>query len=224
MTKLFLPFALALGLCIPNVSSSQNLGVGTSTPSEKLEVKGKVYSNQGGFKFPDGTVQTTAMAQTDPEGESISRLFGAMEVDQIEGGYNNGPINDAIKVFELDIRTIRSVPIGGSPSPPSIPIVDVLVEVENSTNELFEKYVTGAAINEILIHLLNNAETMYYTIGMEQVTIVGYHLRLVHVGNGEYAHMLALTLSPNKLSLSNIMDNTCICWNWQTNNSCSCID
>ena len=40
--------------------SEGKVGIGTGNPGEKLEVTGKIYSSQGGFKFPDGTVQTTA--------------------------------------------------------------------------------------------------------------------------------------------------------------------
>lgn len=36
-----------------------NVGIGVA-PSEKLTVAGTVFSTTGGFKFPDGTVQTTA--------------------------------------------------------------------------------------------------------------------------------------------------------------------
>jgi len=42
------------------VTALGNVGVGTSSPSQKLEVAGQVYSNTGGFRFPDNTVQTTA--------------------------------------------------------------------------------------------------------------------------------------------------------------------
>ncbi|UCE59522.1 MAG: tail fiber domain-containing protein [Phycisphaerales bacterium] len=36
------------------------VGIGTSSPGEQLSVAGVVESTSGGFKFPDGTVQTTA--------------------------------------------------------------------------------------------------------------------------------------------------------------------
>jgi formylglycine-generating enzyme required for sulfatase activity len=39
---------------------SGNVGIGTTTPSEKLTVAGRIETTNGGVKFPDGTVQTTA--------------------------------------------------------------------------------------------------------------------------------------------------------------------
>ncbi len=37
-----------------------NLGIGTTTPTELLEVADTIYSSVGGFKFPDGSVQEIA--------------------------------------------------------------------------------------------------------------------------------------------------------------------
>jgi hypothetical protein len=44
------------------VYSSGRLGVGTSSPTQAIEAAGTIYSTSGGFKFPDGSVQTSAAA------------------------------------------------------------------------------------------------------------------------------------------------------------------
>jgi len=44
------------------VTAAGNVGIGTTTPGQKLTVAGTIESTSGGFKFPDGTTQTTAVA------------------------------------------------------------------------------------------------------------------------------------------------------------------
>jgi hypothetical protein len=39
---------------------SDNVGIGTTNPNSPLEVAGTIHSTSGGYKFPDGTTQTTA--------------------------------------------------------------------------------------------------------------------------------------------------------------------
>lgn len=56
------------------ITAGGQLGVGTTNPTQALEVTGTIYSNSGGFKFPDGTTQTTA-ATTPVSVSSIS--FGS---------------------------------------------------------------------------------------------------------------------------------------------------
>jgi hypothetical protein len=45
------------------VKKGGNIGIGTINPSEKLTVNGIIESETGGFKFPDGSIQTTALAE-----------------------------------------------------------------------------------------------------------------------------------------------------------------
>ncbi|MGI4864361.1 MAG: hypothetical protein ACRYFZ_10605 [Janthinobacterium lividum] len=46
------------------LGNGASVGIGTPAPSQKLEVAGQVFSNVGGFRFPDNTVQTTAATTT----------------------------------------------------------------------------------------------------------------------------------------------------------------
>ncbi|GJM45231.1 MAG: hypothetical protein DHS20C21_20730 [Gemmatimonadota bacterium] len=39
-----------------------SVGIGVASPLEELHVNGTIYSESGGFRFPDGTVQTSAAA------------------------------------------------------------------------------------------------------------------------------------------------------------------
>lgn len=43
-------------------ATSGNVGIGTPTPTQRLEVAGTVFSSTGGFRFPDNSLQTIAAA------------------------------------------------------------------------------------------------------------------------------------------------------------------
>jgi hypothetical protein len=58
------------------ITSGGLVGIGTATPTQSLEVAGTVYSSTGGFKFPDGTTQTSA-ATSGPSSYVASLSFGS---------------------------------------------------------------------------------------------------------------------------------------------------
>ena len=69
-----------------------NLGVGTTTPSSKLSVTGTIESASGGFKFPDGTVQTTAAGGDLPSGAVMAFYLDTCPDGWIiANGNNNTP-------------------------------------------------------------------------------------------------------------------------------------
>lgn len=76
------------------------VGVGTGTPTSTLTVAGTIESLSGGFKFPDGTVQTSALK--DP---ALSAFQKELHMD---GGTTSGsfavPSNKRLVIEYLSIR------------------------------------------------------------------------------------------------------------------------
>ena len=79
-----------------------NVGVGTTTPAQKLTVVGTIFSSSGGFRFPDGTTQTTAAAggaSTMSAANVSSAAFGA----NTGGGNYSFPANLSLGTASVDL-------------------------------------------------------------------------------------------------------------------------
>jgi len=64
-----------------------NVGIGTTSPLQKLDVAGAIRSSSGGFVFPDGTVQTTAAA-----GGGGGTITGVTAGTGLSGGGSTGSV------------------------------------------------------------------------------------------------------------------------------------
>ncbi|APR88473.1 Phage tail fiber protein [Minicystis rosea] len=54
------------------ITNTGNVGIGTTTPGAPLEVAGMISSKSGGFKFPDGTIQTTSVESSVANGINLN--------------------------------------------------------------------------------------------------------------------------------------------------------
>ena len=87
-----------------------NVGIGSLYPTSKLEVSGTVHSTSGGFKFPDGSVQTKAASGDSarfpqPAFVSAWTLIANNTTETIVHAIGGDPLN-----FVVDIQTT----VGGS--------------------------------------------------------------------------------------------------------------
>jgi len=83
------PNVANLADAVLTVENSGDVGIGTTTPGSKLEVAGIVHSTTGGFKFPDGSIQTSASpvpnkaagnVVLDESGEAVVELPASLTV------------------------------------------------------------------------------------------------------------------------------------------------
>ena len=73
-----------IGDSIITETKQGNIGIGTTAPASKLTVQGMIETTLGGIKFPDGSVQTTALTA----GQVVSSLNGLKGNVQFAAGAN----------------------------------------------------------------------------------------------------------------------------------------
>jgi hypothetical protein len=78
-----------------------NVGIGTDTPASRLTVNGTIQSMSGGFRFPDGTVQTTS---------ATSALFTVAHNATLTGnGTGLSPLGVAVPLFLMGSNPSNSI-------------------------------------------------------------------------------------------------------------------
>ena len=88
--------------------SGDNIGIGTDSPTSKLTVQGMIETTLGGYKFPDGTVQTTA---------GLTSIFH--DATLAGDGTSASPLGVAVPLIlsgatPISVLTINNSNIGGS--------------------------------------------------------------------------------------------------------------
>lgn len=192
---------------------AQNVGINAPSPSEQLEVGGIIYTNQGGVKFPDQTIQTTAAVTSTQNPNSVAKKQPYLT-------FPSSTITDTFEIIKI-IEGGASVPItGGGSDPVSFKLV---VNLEKSIHQLFQALAVGTSIQKATIHFpQETSPTIYKTLELRTAFITGFTNYTDYLGQNNYGHLIELTLSFGQIEIRNFTPSTCYCWSFITNTTCAC--
>ena len=143
---------------------AQNVGIGTNNPTEKLEVNGIIFTSQGGIKFPDGTIQTTAAPTTFAPGTTSNKRNSTSPPNILTGlviefssGILNGPASgpgftNGINIFDVKADFEITADIVGGVLSTSLPSFSN-VSFSRVSDELSAKIPLLVANNFLIPHI-----------------------------------------------------------------------
>jgi hypothetical protein len=129
------------------VDDAGNVGIGTTTPGEKLQVTGVIHSTTDGFKFPDGTTQTTAATGGAGDGHSLDAADGSpTDVVYVD---NDGNVGVGTTNPGAQLDTPGPVRIGNPAFAPA-PTAGLLLIANDATSSSFPLIVMNPSGDYIL--------------------------------------------------------------------------
>lgn len=188
LTFLFMPSTPCQG---------QNVGIGIENPTEKLQVGGMVHSVADGFRFPDGTVQTTANSDFEPQEAGDNRWIVILKCANpvIPGSFDFDTLQNVIKVIDYQWG-MTLTQTGGAP----VLTLDHIVIMKNtdaSTTPLLHAALIGQYLGEMRLYFFRPLEEgmqLYYRITLNTVSIPAFNQNVVYKGGQDFAHLDILAL------------------------------
>jgi type VI secretion system Hcp family effector len=206
---LFILLISILLVTYPLKSISQNIGIGTDTPTEKLQVEGKVFSSDGGFKFPDGSVQSRAYNAYETQDAADPRWIVVMEIPGVTGSYSNEAHTDDMKVTNLEWGAYFNVtenqipPLGGC----HFKLLTVIKDIDMASPVLMQYWWNGIPqLSPVFWFMKYNPDTQsyedYYKIELQHAYIVKFTQTQTYIGGDGYAHQDEVAFIYTKIRLT----------------------
>ncbi|MBC8486623.1 MAG: type VI secretion system tube protein Hcp [Bacteroidetes bacterium] len=179
--------------------NSDSIGIGTDSPSARLSTDGMIEAMSDGYKFPDGSVQATAVFPANFSGyESAAdrRWVIAMCADEIPGSWEYQGFEECSKVIDLEWGIyVPYEPGGGGVTGNRVhkPIT-VIKNIDKATVRYIQELVEGQGINEIEFHFFwinpdTQQKQVYYVITIGDVKVIDFNHDVTHVGNEIFSHV-----------------------------------
>ena len=199
----------------------QNVGVGVPLPSEKLEVAGIIYSNDGGIRFPDHTLQSTAYYNVATQDAANKRPQPLIYIEDVPGIYDTLGLEGVLPL----LSSSSAFSSAGFPVNEGMSIV---LNSDFTTVHLSGLFMTGTTIPSVDIFYIAEDPILgpfiYLAIHMTTVNITNFQTTSEYVGNGQFAQYDILNLVFDKISFTDYLTGLCRCWNFggQSNTNCGC--
>lgn len=226
-SNLLMVFLLLCTICI-----GQNTGINQPNPSEPLEVGGVIFTNQGGIKFPDSTIQTTAARNADANPDILEYpLQAVLVLDNFQGAYNNPSIGIFNGIPLLSQTQNIELPYSQGGGQVGVVVIDPIVirkNLDQTTPRFFEVLANGNLIlgGEIYFIGIDTAGTefIYKKISLTSIRLLT--MKNTQAFNGKaYTDIDEITLIPvNELAITVYTPNgpICFCWDFAMNADCGC--
>jgi len=218
-TLVNLSLAISFLITLSISGNCQNVGIGTMSPTEKLEVSGIMYTNDGGVRFPDGTLQTTAAQSGNEVDASDIKLVGFLRINGIPGPLDTLGLTNAFPVYKASQKITQ---IGGT----DFGDLEVVTEFGTSAVSIMQNVTQGVVISFITLDLaeINSMGNplIYHQIGMGNAQITISEFNLEHKVGNEFSHLIRLTISAEFVGWQEQIGGNCFCWVKQLNISTSC--
>jgi len=175
-------------ILLPIISNGQNIGIGTVNPTEKLQVAGKIFSSEEGFKFPDGSVQTRAFNDYEAQDAGDDRGFAILDITSpdVLGSFNFKNYQNVIKVMGYSWM-MEYEP--GSPGQLTVYHVYIVKNIDASSNDLLERSFQGYVFQEMWLHFFTADSNEYYNIKLQDVVITSFIQEMKYNGGNSYSQV-----------------------------------
>ena len=200
---------------------SGNFGIRTKNPTMPLEVGGIIYSNSGGIKFPDETIQTTAAYNSEAASQGTPQLIGFLVIDGL-----NGPIDTMLYFPQGGAINVSGSPVyasdfGISETNNVTPVkefgaLSLTTDITEISPYFFQGMLTGQVIDSVSLFFIQEGSPgllTHYSIQLIDSVIKTSRNEIISVGAGKYAHFQYLGFVYGKIEwTSHINPANSFCW------------